>query len=168
MRRSRSSSRTATTGFRASIEQAVASNAHRTSGIGGIGVCRQGLSRESRSLFAVKPCAILRSCFVGKPLRCGEMSELAEGARLEIVYAPKAYPGFESPSLRQRKTRGKPALSIEEHAGTRRDSGPRGENSPAGCSRPSPEGEALRIRAANARNPRLSARGRRAESLRFR
>ena len=32
--------------------------------------------------------------------RSGEMSELAEGARLEIVYAPKAYPGFESPSLR--------------------------------------------------------------------
>ena len=29
------------------------------------------------------------------------MSELAEGARLEIVYAPKAYLGFESPSLRQ-------------------------------------------------------------------
>ena len=28
------------------------------------------------------------------------MSELAEGARLEIVYAPKAYLGFESPSLR--------------------------------------------------------------------
>ena len=31
------------------------------------------------------------------------MSELAEGARLEIVYAPKAYLGFESPSLRQKK-----------------------------------------------------------------
>lgn len=31
----------------------------------------------------------------------GEMSELAEGARLEIVYTPKAYLGFESPSLRQ-------------------------------------------------------------------
>ena len=30
----------------------------------------------------------------------GEMSELAEGARLEIVYAPKGYLGFESPSLR--------------------------------------------------------------------
>ena len=30
------------------------------------------------------------------------MSELAEGARLEIVYAPKAYLGFESPSLRQK------------------------------------------------------------------
>ena len=29
------------------------------------------------------------------------MSELAEGARLEIVYAPKGYLGFESPSLRQ-------------------------------------------------------------------
>ena len=29
------------------------------------------------------------------------MSELAEGARLEIVYAPKAYLGFESPALRQ-------------------------------------------------------------------
>ena len=28
------------------------------------------------------------------------MSELAEGARLEIVYTPKAYPGFKSPSLR--------------------------------------------------------------------
>ena len=33
--------------------------------------------------------------------RQGEMSELAEGARLEIVYAPKGYLGFESPSLRQ-------------------------------------------------------------------
>ena len=32
--------------------------------------------------------------------RSGEMSELAEGARLEIVCAPKAYLGFESPSLR--------------------------------------------------------------------
>ena len=31
----------------------------------------------------------------------GEMTELAEGARLEIVYTPKAYLGFESPSLRQ-------------------------------------------------------------------
>lgn len=31
------------------------------------------------------------------------MSELAEGARLEIVYAPKAHLGFESPSLRQIK-----------------------------------------------------------------
>ncbi len=30
----------------------------------------------------------------------GEVSELAEGARLEIVYAPKGYPGFESPPLR--------------------------------------------------------------------
>ena len=30
----------------------------------------------------------------------GGMSELAEGARLEIVYTPKAYPGFKSPSLR--------------------------------------------------------------------
>ena len=30
----------------------------------------------------------------------GEMSELAEGARLEIVYTPKGYLGFESPSLR--------------------------------------------------------------------
>ncbi len=29
------------------------------------------------------------------------MSELVEGARLEIVYTPKAYLGFESPSLRQ-------------------------------------------------------------------
>ena len=34
-------------------------------------------------------------------LTCGEVSELAEGARLEIVYAPKAYPGFKSPPLRQ-------------------------------------------------------------------
>ena len=34
--------------------------------------------------------------------RFGEMSELAEGARLEIVYAPKGYPGFESPSLRHK------------------------------------------------------------------
>lgn len=32
--------------------------------------------------------------------RRGEMSELAEGARLEIVYTSKAYLGFESPSLR--------------------------------------------------------------------
>ncbi len=31
---------------------------------------------------------------------CGEMSELAEGARLEIVYTPKGYPGFKSLSLR--------------------------------------------------------------------
>lgn len=31
----------------------------------------------------------------------GEMTELAEGARLEIVCAPKAYLGFESLSLRQ-------------------------------------------------------------------
>ena len=31
------------------------------------------------------------------------MSELAEGARLEIVYAPQGYLGFESPSLRQNK-----------------------------------------------------------------
>ncbi len=30
----------------------------------------------------------------------GEVSELAEGARLEIVYASKGYPGFESPPLR--------------------------------------------------------------------
>lgn len=29
-----------------------------------------------------------------------DVSELAEGARLEIVYTPKAYLGFESPSLR--------------------------------------------------------------------
>ncbi len=36
-----------------------------------------------------------------KQTLCGEMSELAEGARLEIVYAPKGYLGFESPSLRQ-------------------------------------------------------------------
>ena len=28
------------------------------------------------------------------------MSELAEGARLEIVYTSKGYPGFKSPSLR--------------------------------------------------------------------
>ena len=35
-----------------------------------------------------------------KAIGSGEMSELAEGARLEIVYTPKAYPGFESPSLR--------------------------------------------------------------------
>ena len=35
----------------------------------------------------------------------GEMSELAEGARLEIVYTPKAYLGFESPSLRQKLLR---------------------------------------------------------------
>ena len=33
------------------------------------------------------------------------MSELAEGARLEIVYAPKGYLGFESPSLRQNTQR---------------------------------------------------------------
>ncbi len=33
--------------------------------------------------------------------RRGEVSELAEGARLEIVYASKGYPGFESPPLRQ-------------------------------------------------------------------
>ena len=48
-------------------------------------------------------CAILLRRFVvraGQTL-CGEMSELAEGARLEIVYAPKGYLGFESPSLRQ-------------------------------------------------------------------
>ena len=31
----------------------------------------------------------------------GEMTELAEGARLEIVCAPKEYLGFESLSLRQ-------------------------------------------------------------------
>ena len=31
---------------------------------------------------------------------CGEMAELAEGARLEIVCASKAYRGFESLSLR--------------------------------------------------------------------
>jgi hypothetical protein len=30
------------------------------------------------------------------------MSELAEGARLEIVYTSKGYLGFESPSLRQK------------------------------------------------------------------
>lgn len=35
--------------------------------------------------------------------RCGEMTELAEGARLEIVCAPKAYLGFESLSLRHRR-----------------------------------------------------------------
>ena len=29
------------------------------------------------------------------------MTKLAEGVRLEIVCAPKAYLGFESPSLRQ-------------------------------------------------------------------
>ena len=34
----------------------------------------------------------------------GEMTELAEGARLEIVCAPKAYLGFESLSLRQLNT----------------------------------------------------------------
>ncbi len=33
----------------------------------------------------------------------GEVSELAEGARLEIVYAPKAYPGFKSLPLRQKR-----------------------------------------------------------------
>ena len=44
--------------------------------------------------------------------RSGEMSELAEGARLEIVYAPKAYLGFESPSLRHLFT---PSPSL--HAG---------------------------------------------------
>ena len=32
----------------------------------------------------------------------GEMSELAEGARLEIVWPPKASRGFESPSLRHK------------------------------------------------------------------
>ena len=32
------------------------------------------------------------------------MTELAEGARLEIVYTPKAYLGFESPFLRQKTT----------------------------------------------------------------
>ena len=37
----------------------------------------------------------------GRPVSSGEVSELAEGARLEIVYAPKAYPGFKSPPLRQ-------------------------------------------------------------------
>lgn len=35
----------------------------------------------------------------------GEMTELAEGARLEIVCAPKAYLGFESLSLRQKDFR---------------------------------------------------------------
>ena len=33
------------------------------------------------------------------------MSELAEGARLEIVYTPQGYLGFESPSLRQNSSR---------------------------------------------------------------
>ena len=41
----------------------------------------------------------------GMIARSGEMSELAEGARLEIVYTPKAYLGFESPSLRQNNSR---------------------------------------------------------------
>ena len=50
--------------------------------------CRQG-------------CAILLRRFTSvEQTLCGEMSELAEGARLEIVYAPKAYPGFESLPLR--------------------------------------------------------------------
>ena len=40
---------------------------------------------------------------------CGEMSELAEGARLEIVYTPKGYPGFKSPSLRHLATFGEVA-----------------------------------------------------------
>ena len=43
----------------------------------------------------MEQCAILPFAFNG------ELSELAEGARLEIVYAPKAHPGFESPTLRQ-------------------------------------------------------------------
>ena len=42
-----------------------------------------------------------RMCTSGR----GEMSELAEGARLEIVYTSKAYLGFESPSLRQNNER---------------------------------------------------------------
>lgn len=32
---------------------------------------------------------------------CGELSELAEGARLEIVYTPKGYQEFKSLTLRQ-------------------------------------------------------------------
>ena len=36
------------------------------------------------------------------PAVYGELSELAEGARLEIVYAPKGYLGFESLALRQK------------------------------------------------------------------
>ena len=62
--------------------------------------CRMGKSclRRGRSS------AILRICCTGacagRPASSGEVSELAEGARLEIVYAPKAYPGFESPPLR--------------------------------------------------------------------
>ena len=35
--------------------------------------------------------------------RRGEVAELVEGARLEIVYTLIAYQGFESPPLRQEK-----------------------------------------------------------------
>ena len=38
--------------------------------------------------------------------RRGEVAELVEGARLEIVYTLIAYQGFESPPLRQQKSEG--------------------------------------------------------------
>ncbi len=37
--------------------------------------------------------------------RRGEVAELVEGARLEIVYTLIAYQGFESPPLRHEKSR---------------------------------------------------------------
>lgn len=45
--------------------------------------------------------------------RRGEVAELVEGARLEIVYTLIAYQGFESPPLRQQK----PALVFWTRAG---------------------------------------------------
>ena len=53
-----------------------------------------------------------RMCTQGR----GEMSELAEGARLEIVYTSKAYLGFESPSLRQNNERAYARYAYGAHA----------------------------------------------------
>ncbi len=66
-----------------------------------VGRCQAILFRSSS---AVELSAVNRSV-VGSIPTCGaigELSELAEGARLEIVYTSQAYQGFESLALRHR------------------------------------------------------------------
>ena len=66
-----------------------------------VGRCQAILFRSSS---AVELSAVNRSV-VGSIPTCGaigELSELAEGARLEIVYTSQAYQGFESLALRHK------------------------------------------------------------------
>ena len=74
-----------------------------------VGRCQAILFRSSS---AVELSAVNRSV-VGSIPTCGaigELSELAEGARLEIVYTSQAYQGFESLALRHIQKADKPLI----------------------------------------------------------